>query len=68
MTKRIFPPYRICLIGAHIDHQGGAVLGRTIRLGTTLEYEPLDSNEIHITSDQFDETKFFIGDEIDKTH
>ena len=68
MRVSIFSPYRICPIGAHIDHQGGAVLGRTINLGTTLEYEPLGTNEICITSDQFGETKFLIGEEIDKTH
>jgi galactokinase len=66
-VKRIFSPYRICPIGAHIDHQGGAVLGRTINLGTTLEYEPLDANEIHLTSDQLGETRFLIGD-LDTMH
>jgi len=66
-VKRIFSPYRICPIGAHIDHQGGAVLGRTIHLGTTLEYEPSNTNEIHITSEQFGETKFIIG-ELDRNH
>jgi galactokinase/galacturonokinase len=66
-VKRIFSPYRICPIGAHIDHQGGAVLGRTISIGTTLEYEPLDSNQIHIISKQFGETKFIIG-ELDVNH
>ena len=65
--KRIFSPYRICPIGAHIDHQGGVVLGRTLNIGTTLDYEPLDSNEIRITSDQFGETIFFI-DELDRAH
>lgn len=64
---RIFSPYRICPIGAHVDHQGGVVLGRTINIGTTLDYEPLDSNEIHITSDQFGEAIFFI-DELDHAH
>ena len=63
----LFSPYRICPIGAHIDHQGGAVLGRTINIGTTLEYEPLDAKEIHITSDQLGETKFLIGD-LDTSH
>lgn len=61
-VKRIFSPYRICPIGAHIDHQGGAVLGRTIRLGTTLEYEPTNTNEIHITSERFGEAKIIIGE------
>jgi len=67
MATSIFSPYRICPIGAHIDHQGGSVLGRTINLGTTLEYQSLDSKEIRITSDQFGEANFFIGD-LDKSH
>lgn len=65
--KHIFSPYRICPIGAHIDHQGGVVLGRTIALGTTLDYEPRDSNEIHLVSEQFGETKFVIG-KLDRNH
>jgi galactokinase len=66
-TRTIFSPYRICPLGAHVDHQGGAVLGRTISLGTTLEYEALDSNEIQIASEQFGQVKFNIGD-LDKSH
>jgi len=62
IKRHIFSPYRICPIGAHVDHQGGAVLGRTISIGTTLEYEPLDINEIHLTSDQFGEARFLIGE------
>lgn len=64
----IFAPYRICPIGAHIDHQGAPVLGRTIALGTTLQYRPLDSGEIHIASDQFGEASFPIGAAIDRLH
>lgn len=66
-TRVIFSPYRICPIGAHVDHQGGVTLGRTIMLGTTLEYEPLESKEIHITSDQLGEAVFFIED-LDPAH
>ena len=65
--RTIFSPYRICPIGAHVDHQGGPVLGRTLNLGTTLEYEPLDSDEIQIVSAQCGQTKFRIGD-LDKIH
>lgn len=68
MSRRLFVPYRICPIGAHIDHQGGAVLGRTLNLGTTLEYEPLASLEIHLTSDQFGAARFTIGDPVDNAH
>ena len=62
IQRHIFSPYRICPIGAHVDHQGGVVLGRTISIGTRLEYEPLDTNELHLTSDQFGEAKFLIGE------
>jgi galactokinase len=65
--KSIFSPYRLCPIGAHIDHQGGTVLGRTLALGTSLEYEPLDSNEVHLISDQFGLAGFRIG-ELDRRH
>ena len=43
------------------------MLGRTIKFGTTLEYQPLDSREIHITSGQFGGAKFLIG-ELDRSH
>jgi galactokinase/galacturonokinase len=66
-VKQIFSPYRICPIGAHIDHQGGIVLGRTICPGTTLEYEPLSSNEVQIRSDHYGEARFVIG-ELDRNH
>ena len=49
-------------MGAHVDHQGGVVLGRTISIGTRLEYEPLDTNELYLTSDEFGEAKFLIGE------
>ena len=65
--KEIFSPYRMCPLGAHVDHQGGAALGRTVRLGTELQYEPLDSQEIWIRSDQFGDARFRIG-ELDQDH
>lgn len=66
-SGRIFSPYRICPIGAHIDHQGGVVLGRTIHLGTMLEYEPTHTNKVYISSERFGETQFAIG-ELDREH
>jgi len=38
----IFSSCRICPIGAHIDYQGGPVLGCMLGSGTKLEYQPLD--------------------------
>ena len=34
----IASPYRICPIGAHIDHQGGPVLGMTINAYTLMVF------------------------------
>ncbi len=65
--RRIFSPYRICPIGAHVDHQGGVVLGRTLNTGTTLEYEPLDCDAIQISSESFGTTQSTIG-ELDRMH
>lgn len=43
-------PYRICPLGAHIDHQYGVVSGAAVDLGITLNYEPLDSSKIILSS------------------
>lgn len=64
----IISPYRICPIGAHVDHQGGAVLGRTLGLGTRLEYQPLEAREIHIFSNPFGEARFLIDAPINMAH
>ena len=37
---RIVAPYRFNPLGAHVDHQGGAVLARTLGLGTELDASP----------------------------
>ncbi len=49
----LFVPYRICPLGAHVDHQGGHVLGRTVCAGTVLAYVPLDAPEIRLASANF---------------
>jgi galactokinase len=64
----IFSPYRICPIGAHVDHQGGVMLGRTIQLGTTLSYEPSPDRQVWIVSRQLGEARFTIGEAIDHAH
>ena len=51
--RHIFMPYRICPLGAHIDHQGGHVLGRIINSGTVLAYVPLPEPQIHLESVNF---------------
>ncbi len=68
IPKKIFSPYRICPIGAHVDHQGGVMLGRTIRDGTTLTYFPSSDRQVHITSEQFGQASFHIDDDINPSH
>lgn len=43
-------PYRISPLGAHIDHQGGPVLGMTINARTVLAFIPVKEERIRIYS------------------
>ena len=67
--RQIFMPYRICPLGAHVDHQGGHVLGRIINTGTVLVYVPLEDPEIQLASTNFaDPITFSIGAEVQPEH
>ncbi|XP_050260904.1 galacturonokinase isoform X13 [Quercus robur] len=46
-------PYRICPLGAHIDHQGGAVLAMTIDKGILLGFVPSGDTQVVLRSGQF---------------
>lgn len=50
----LFAPYRICPIGAHIDHQGGTVLGQAIDVGTTLAFMPRDDGRVRVHSENYE--------------
>jgi len=50
----IIAPYRINPLGAHIDHQGGAVLARTIDQYTILAFYPLTTGRIILHCDSGD--------------
>lgn len=52
---RIFCPYRISLLGAHIDHQLGIVCGGAINLGITIDFKVRKDKKIILKSDLFDE-------------
>lgn len=47
-------PYRVCPIGAHVDHQGGPVLGMAIEARTLLAFVPSEDGRVRIASDDFD--------------
>jgi len=46
-------PYRICPLGAHVDHQGGPVLGMTINAHTLLAFVATKSPSIKLESKNY---------------
>ena len=48
-----FCPYRVCPIGAHVDHNFGKVTGFAIDKGISLAYSPKQNGVIELTSLQF---------------
>ncbi len=49
-VRVIASPYRICPLGAHIDHQGGAVLGMTINAYTLMAFTVNESSTVKLRS------------------
>lgn len=46
-------PYRICPLGAHIDHQGGPVLGMTINAFTLMAFCPSRDSSVRLRSKNY---------------
>jgi galacturonokinase len=46
----VFAPYRICPLGAHIDHQLGQVTALAIDRGILLAYAPTENREVRLSS------------------
>ena len=68
-VRYVTAPYRICPLGAHIDHQGGHVLGRTINTGTVLSYAPQDEPQVALLSTDFEGmARFTIGEAAENSH
>ena len=57
--KHIFSPYRVCPLGAHVDHQHGLVTGFAIDKGVDLWYEIADNSSVELQSAQYDNTVRF---------
>lgn len=49
-----FCPYRICPIGAHVDHQYGMITGLAIDKGVHIAYGPKKNGVVELSSLQFD--------------
>ncbi|KAL3642831.1 hypothetical protein CASFOL_013646 [Castilleja foliolosa] len=62
-VRVVVSPYRICPLGAHIDHQGGIVSAMTINKGILLGFVPSDDSQVLIQSAQFKGEVRFCADE-----
>ena len=62
-VKVIASPYRICPLGAHIDHQGGPVLGMTINACTLMAFYPGEDSIVRMRSKNYPgKVKFDVRD------
>lgn len=52
-VRRVFSPYRICPLGAHVDHQDGAVTGMAIDQGVVVAFAPRADADIRAASADF---------------
>ena len=50
----IFSPYRVCPLGAHVDHQHGIVTGFAIDKGVDLWFTPNEDGKVLLESRTFD--------------
>jgi galacturonokinase len=48
--RRVWAPYRVCLLGAHVDHQLGRVAALAIDRGTLLGFAASDTAEVSLAS------------------
>ncbi len=60
----IASPYRICPLGAHVDHQGGPVLGMAINAYSLLVYVPHDDGRVILRSGNYPGQVEFVLDPI----
>lgn len=60
--RRVYTPYRVCPIGAHIDHQFGEVTGFALDRGVTMLYRPEDTSVVRLRSVNFDGEAVFAAD------
>lgn len=63
LVEGVFSPYRVCPIGAHVDHQHGPALALAIDIGTTLAFVPARDGRCSFASaDQPGRAEFDVAD------
>jgi len=69
MSEKIFCPYRVCPLGAHVDHQHGLVTGFAINKGITLEYKETLDGMVKVTSRNYEgEVLFYLNNLPEKNY
>ena len=53
MQYHIFSPYRVCTLGAHVDHQHGLVTGFAIDKGVDLWFDVREDSKVILDSETF---------------
>ncbi|PIA43901.1 hypothetical protein AQUCO_01800148v1 [Aquilegia coerulea] len=66
-VRVVVSPYRICPLGAHIDHQGGTVSAMTINRGILLGFVASGDPQVLIQSGQFQGEVRFRVDEVQRS-
>ncbi len=66
--KQVFTPYRVCPIGAHVDHQFGLVTGFALDRGVTMVYRAEDTPVVRLRSMNFDGEAVFAADVRSRPH
>ncbi len=46
----IFTPYRVCPLGAHVEHQHGLVTGFALDKGVHFEFDKTEDGSVYVTS------------------
>lgn len=62
LIRQVYSPYRVCPVGAHIDHQLGHVTGFAIDHGVALMYVPTEAGIINLFSTDFEGQVLFSVD------
>jgi len=62
-----FCPYRICPVGAHVDHNFGKITGLAIDKGIHIAYRPKQNGVVEMSSLQFDKRAQWHIDSVPKT-
>jgi galactokinase/galacturonokinase len=66
--REAFTPYRVCPIGAHVDHQYGLITGFALDKGVTMVYRPEETSVVRLKSVNFEGEAVFTADGRSRLH